>query len=56
MGDTEHDGGTVVKSLRTEQQELRTASYILNEELIATLLNDNLNFYRERSFIQQRYV
>lgn len=40
----DNDIGSV---LRTEQQELRLASYILNDELVPCLVEDNLNFCQE---------
>lgn len=48
MGNGQRDDDNIRRTLRTEQDELRAASYVLNNELIPTLIDENLNFCEEK--------
>jgi len=47
MNNGQGDDNSIGATLRTEQQELRAASYVLNHELIPCLLEENLNLCEE---------
>ena len=47
MSNGQIDDNNIGATLRTEGMELKTGVYVLNEELIPSLLEDNLNFCQE---------
>ena len=54
MSNGQTDGGNIGSTLRTEQQALGTASYVLNSELIPTIVDENLNFCEEKGPIYNK--